>query len=445
MTRRRGATSLHFKKVPKKSSSLYHSLPGDFFFQLGDFEDEIGVGVDFVHDGVIGGDDGSVIASEHFTDIGIGHFGHIADKEDGEVTCACDLFGALLAGQILFGDAEFAVDRGEDLVNGHVDGLSTAEELGDAVARDLHRDGSTRNKAQSSELLDRALDLTDVGAEVFTEEGENVVGKRDVDLLCLLFDDRDAELQIRRLNVGKQTPFETGLETVLQRFDVSGRTVGGQNDLLFVLKERVEGVEKLLLRGDLARNELDIVDEKHVAFAVLVAKILHRFVGQAGDHLVGEVLTLGVDDLDVGIVLFHAVDDRAHQVGFTESAVTVDEKRIVVGCGIVGDRDASRVRKLVGASHNEVFKGVFEVVDGHNTALKRALDGIILDLGLLHGDGRADGVRIGGRACFDEVDDDLKAEEARKGVLDFAEIFFGDDAMLEIGAKTERQDVGFVV
>ena len=53
LTRRRGATSLHFKKVPKKSYFLYHSLTGDFFFKLGDFEDEIGVGVDFVHDGVI--------------------------------------------------------------------------------------------------------------------------------------------------------------------------------------------------------------------------------------------------------------------------------------------------------------------------------------------------------------------------------------------------------
>jgi hypothetical protein len=51
---------------------------------------------------------------------------------------------------------------------------------------------------------------------------------------------------------------------LLQGADLHGRAVGGQDDLLSLLHQRVEGVEELLLRGVLAGDELDVVHHEDV-------------------------------------------------------------------------------------------------------------------------------------------------------------------------------------
>ena len=85
-------------------------------------------------------------------------------------------------------------------------------------------------------------------------------GDFQIQQLRLALDDGDAGLKIRRLDVRDQAPLEAGAQPFLQRFDLLGRSVGGQDDLLVVLVERIEGVEELLLGALLAADELDIVD-----------------------------------------------------------------------------------------------------------------------------------------------------------------------------------------
>ena len=67
--------------------------------------------------------------------------------------------------------------------------------------------------------------------------------------LCLAFDDGHAGLKIRRLHIGGQAPLEAGAQTLFQTFDLLGRAVGGNDDLLVGIVQGVEGVEELLLRG----------------------------------------------------------------------------------------------------------------------------------------------------------------------------------------------------
>ena len=57
-----------------------------------------------------------------------------------------------------------------------------------------------------------------------------------------------------------------------------------------IVVQRVEGVEKLLLRALLAGQELDVVDQKHVRLAVALAELLHRCRLDGGDRLVREFL-----------------------------------------------------------------------------------------------------------------------------------------------------------
>ena len=56
-----------------------------------------------------------------------------------------------------------------------------------------------------------------------------------------------------------------------------GRPVGGDDDLLGGVVERVEGVEELLLRLLLVLQELDVVDQQHVDVAVAGAGNLRPY------------------------------------------------------------------------------------------------------------------------------------------------------------------------
>ena len=76
----------------------------------------------------------------------------------------------------------------------------------------------------------------------------------------LVFDDGHTGLIIGGLNIRHQTGLKTTLESCLQSQHIAGLPVGGEDDLLAVFVEGIEGVEKLLLGDLLAGNELHIVD-----------------------------------------------------------------------------------------------------------------------------------------------------------------------------------------
>ena len=155
---------------------------------------------------------------------------------------------------------------------------------------------------------------------------------------------------------------------LLQGLDLTGRTVGGHDDLLAGLVEGVEGVEELLLGGGLARDEVDIVDEQDVAGAVLVTELGHGLSGHGVDHLVGEVLALDVDDPHVGDLLLQLVGDGVEKVSLTQTAGAVDEQGVVGLSGTVGHGDTGGVSELVGGTHDEVLKGILKVEGRHGGA-----------------------------------------------------------------------------
>ena len=115
---------------------------------------------------------------------------------------------------------------------------------------------------------ERALELADVGADLAGDVLEDVVGRRHPLEGRLLAEDRDPGLEVGRLDVADQAPLEPGPQPLLEPGQLLRRQVGGDDDLLVRVVQRVEGVEELLLRLHLAGQELDVVDEEHVDVAV---------------------------------------------------------------------------------------------------------------------------------------------------------------------------------
>lgn len=74
--------------------------------------------------------------------------------------------------------------------------------------------------------------------------------------------------RVRGLHVGDQAPLEPGSQPVFQGGQLFGRPVGGDDDLLVGVVQRVEGVEELLLDAFLALDELDVIDQQHVDVAI---------------------------------------------------------------------------------------------------------------------------------------------------------------------------------
>ena len=77
---------------------------------------------------------------------------------------------------------------------------------------------------------------------------------------------------IRRLDIGDQSPFETGTVAFIQRLDFLRRTVGGQNDLFAGGMQFIKGMEEFFLGGVFADDELDIVYKQDIDSAVFITQ-----------------------------------------------------------------------------------------------------------------------------------------------------------------------------
>ena len=207
-----------------------------------------------------------------------------------------------------------------------------------------------------ADLLDGALEKTDIGGDVFRDERAHIVRQFKTERDGFIFDNRHARLIVGRLNVRDQAPLEPRFQTVFQPEHLIGRPVGGQDDLVVVLIEVIERMEKFLLRGFLAGDKLDIVDEEQVRIAVFVAELVVAAFLQGGDQLVGKLIALDIDDVVAGMIFMNDARDRVEQVCLAEAGRTVDEKRVIRLRRIVGDGDGCGVRKAVGRADNKIIE-----------------------------------------------------------------------------------------
>ena len=208
---------------------------------------------------------------------------------------------------------------------------------------------------------ERALELADVRRDLRGDVLQDVVGRLEALAAGLLAQDRDAGLEVRRLDVGDEAPLEPRPHPVLEAVELLGRQVGRDHDLLVRVVQRVEGVEELLHRLFLALQELDVVDEEHVDLAVAALERAGLALADRVDEVVGELLGVHVPHADARVEVLRVVADRVQQVRLAQPRVAVDEQR-VVGLGRrLGDGDGRGVREPVGRADDERLEQVLRV------------------------------------------------------------------------------------
>ncbi len=198
--------------------------------------------------------------------------------------------------------------------------------------------------------------------------------------------------------------------------------------------ERVEGVEELFLGRLLARHELDVVYEQQVHLPELVPELLHLLVAEAVDHLVHELFGGVVADLRLAVLGEDLVPDGVHQVGLAKTDAAVDEERVVVGGGLVGDRLRRRVGELVARAADKGFKGVLGVQVREEIGLLILFLIFILlfllgSLYFLYGSGLGGSLRL--RLADMELEVIALAVDRGDGLLDHLEVFVGDPFLKE--------------
>src|ERR1017187_8705611 len=174
-----------------------------------------------------------------------------------------------------------------------------------------------------------AFELTDVGGNP-ARDVLKCLGRRVEPVLDgLLPQDGDAGLQLRRLDVGEQAPFEPAAQPVLEGHQPLGRPVARDDDLLAGVVQRIKGVEELLLGSLLVLQELDVVHQQHVDVPGPAPEAVLLAVPDHVDEVVGELLRAHVAHLDALIEALGVVADGMQQVRLAQAGVPVNKQRFI--------------------------------------------------------------------------------------------------------------------
>ena len=181
-------------------------------------------------------------------------------------------------------------------------------------------------------------------------------------LADLVFKDCQTEFVVRGLDVREKAGFKAAADAFFQLRQLARRTVGCEDDLFVVFIESVEGVEEFHLGSFFARDELNVVDEKHVRAAVFLAERLIPAALDREDELIEDLFTFDINDLHVRLAHECTVCDGVHEVRFAETGGAVDEEGIDLHPHVVGNVESRRMCETVRVAHDEVFEGVVFVV-----------------------------------------------------------------------------------
>ena len=171
---------------------------------------------------------------------------------------------------------------------------------------------------------------------------------------------RHLRFEIRRLNIGHQTPFETRTQTLHQARDLLRRTVARYHDLLLRIMQFIERVKEFFLRSFFRTERLNIVDQQHIRGPVAGAQLRHSLVLDPAHDFVREAFTGGVDDPHPS-TRHERASDGVHQMRLAHTDAAINEQRVVAARGVHRDRLRGRVGKLIARPNDERFERKFRI------------------------------------------------------------------------------------
>src|SRR5438552_10350764 len=131
------------------------------------------------------------------------------------------------------------------------------------------------------------------------------------------------------------------------------------------VKERVERMEKFLLRPLFTAEKLNVVDQKKVGLAITFPEFYQIAVLYRVDELVDEQLTRDVKHLHVFPFRPDELADGLHQMGLAQTDAAVNKQRVVRSRRRLRDGETGCVRDFVVRADDERFKRVLRLESGN--------------------------------------------------------------------------------
>ena len=141
-----------------------------------------------------------------------------------------------------------------------------------------------------------AFELAHVGGDLVAEKLGDLARNFNAHLLGLGLQNAEPQFVGRGVDVGDQAAVEPGLETFFHAFQVGGALIGRNDDLAALIDQGVKGMEKLLLGGVLAADELNVVDHQDVDGTELFLEVDGVLLAQRPDEPVHELFRRHIDD-----------------------------------------------------------------------------------------------------------------------------------------------------
>ena len=216
-----------------------------------------------------------------------------------------DVVAALRGTHLFNGDAEVDGTLAHDEADGDLVVVRVGHEVLEHHLREVQVNALLVQRRPRADAHERALELTDVGGDARGHVFKHLRGDLEALGIRLLMEDRDAGLQVWRLNIHEQARGEARPHAVLEALELGRGQVRGQDDLLVGAVQRIKGMEETFDRLFLVADELDVVDEEDVEFAVAAVEgldlgVVRLIEANRVDELVREFFGVDVADLQVG-------------------------------------------------------------------------------------------------------------------------------------------------
>ena len=123
-------------------------------------------------------------------------------------------------------------------------------------------------------------------------------------------------------------------------------------------------MEEFFLRGILARDELDIVHQKDIRFAVALMEILSGAVTDSVNHFVREIVAFYINDCHFRVVLGNGIVNSPEKMGLSQAGISIDKEGIIEGGGFCGHRHAGCMGKFIGGAYDKGVESIFVILRG---------------------------------------------------------------------------------
>ena len=131
--------------------------------------------------------------------------------------------------------------------------------------------------------------------------------------------------------------------------------------MLIIVPQGVEKMKKFFLCFLGARDELDIVHNKHVILTVLVFEIIGSTISYGINVINGEALRSDVEHFFVCVLFLKVIPDCLNEVGFAVTGLAVNEKRIIGKARALQDCFGGGVGELVEWSDHKCIKCIARI------------------------------------------------------------------------------------